>query len=452
MTCWATVLAISLHPAPCSTRTANSSPRAAPPGRCGHTALQAAADLDEQPVAGVVPEAVVDRLEVVEVDEQHDVARRAGPVPGDRPLDPVAKLPPVGEPSQRVVEGAVDQLVLERLALVDDAVVDDDPLDGGLVEQVGDGRLHPAPGAPRVEQPELDRLGLRGVRDDGPAGRICGRPVLRVHEVLARHAEPVPGGPAEDALDGGRLVLEPSLAVDDRDHVGGPLHERGEALLALTAHPGRCGPRRGLPPGMEEVGHELAAQDEEQAPAHPVSHGLRSSGGAVGRQQRTGDDGRRDPGHERAEGTETEPRHEDGDAEPQRGDGGGAPQGGGGDPRDREQHGDDHEGGRGGEVGEAEPADDRAERGARGVALRCAHSALSSGLPAGLNKSRKIPWSDRLSPRRRAVLSAGARSTPRPGTRRRPSRRPPLPARRARAAGPSRRGSLVRPPPSGSPS
>ena len=42
-------------------------------------AAQALGDLDQQPVAGLVAEAVVDDLEVVEVEEQHRDARHRSP-------------------------------------------------------------------------------------------------------------------------------------------------------------------------------------------------------------------------------------------------------------------------------------------------------------------------------------------------------------------------------------
>ena len=62
-------------------------------------------------------EAVVDRLEVVEVDEQ-DGQPAAAPRCGsdERVLEAVDEQRPVGEPGQRVVERLVAELVLERLA------------------------------------------------------------------------------------------------------------------------------------------------------------------------------------------------------------------------------------------------------------------------------------------------------------------------------------------------
>ena len=66
----------------------------------------------EQRVAGRVAEAVVHRLEVVEVDEQHRELPAVALEPGGRVVDPVAEQRLVGEPGQRVVERLVRELVL----------------------------------------------------------------------------------------------------------------------------------------------------------------------------------------------------------------------------------------------------------------------------------------------------------------------------------------------------
>ena len=83
-------------------------------------ASEALGDRDEQLVAGGVAEAVVDRLEVVEVDEQHrEVAVACAPTRAERVLDAVAEQRLVGEAGERVVERLVGELVLEPLALGD---------------------------------------------------------------------------------------------------------------------------------------------------------------------------------------------------------------------------------------------------------------------------------------------------------------------------------------------
>ena len=101
-----------------SSRIANSSP----PKRAAVSAARTLAgdalrDLEQDPVAGRVAEAVVDGLEVVEVDEQHRHPDAVAQGPRDRVADALVEQRPVGEVRDRVVEGLVGELLLERLAL-----------------------------------------------------------------------------------------------------------------------------------------------------------------------------------------------------------------------------------------------------------------------------------------------------------------------------------------------
>ena len=79
-------------------------------GRCGRSA-SATAMRSSSP--GLVAVGVVDRLEVVEVEEQ-DGHRLVAL--GERPLEPIAEQDAVGEAGERVVEGAMLELLLERAA------------------------------------------------------------------------------------------------------------------------------------------------------------------------------------------------------------------------------------------------------------------------------------------------------------------------------------------------
>ena len=86
-------------------------------------AAQPVGDLGEHLVAGGVPEAVVDGLELVEVDEQQpDRAGGAG-LAGQRLPDALHQPGPVRQPGQRVVAGQPGQLGFGALAGGD--VVDD---------------------------------------------------------------------------------------------------------------------------------------------------------------------------------------------------------------------------------------------------------------------------------------------------------------------------------------
>ena len=93
--------------------------------------------LEQHPVADGVPEAVVDGLEVVEVDEQHGHAHALAQRPGHRVADALVEQRAVGEMRDRVVERLVGELLLERLALGDVAAVEHDPADRAVAEQVG---------------------------------------------------------------------------------------------------------------------------------------------------------------------------------------------------------------------------------------------------------------------------------------------------------------------------
>jgi hypothetical protein len=69
----------------------------------------------QQPVAGHVPERVVDELEVVEVDEQQRHGALAPARAGDRGAQPHVELRAVREAGQRVVEGEPAELGLGLL-------------------------------------------------------------------------------------------------------------------------------------------------------------------------------------------------------------------------------------------------------------------------------------------------------------------------------------------------
>jgi hypothetical protein len=71
----------------------------------------------EQVVAGRVPEAVVDGLEVVEVDEQYGELTAVPLQPRRGVIDPITEERLVGQPRQRVVERLMDQLALQATVL-----------------------------------------------------------------------------------------------------------------------------------------------------------------------------------------------------------------------------------------------------------------------------------------------------------------------------------------------
>ena len=60
-------------------------------------------------------EAVVDQLELIEIEEQDRAQRAATLHPLERVLETVAEQHPVGQPGQRVVQSPMADLVLGRL-------------------------------------------------------------------------------------------------------------------------------------------------------------------------------------------------------------------------------------------------------------------------------------------------------------------------------------------------
>ena len=274
-----------------STSTANTPPSRAG-GRAPRTAPEAVAHLYEQLVPDAVAEAIVDRLEVVEIDEEDGPTATGRTCDADRPLHTTPQQGAVGQTGQRIVERPVDELVLEHLALVDDTMVDDDAPHRRLVEQVGEHRLRPAPPPPRVHTDASRRTATPQGRPARPRtpptpwpGRRGARTRHRSAPAGTRH--PTPGCARRRATP-----TQAALIVEDRDHVRGPLHQGPEPLLALALGLGLDRPSRGRPYGDDQVGHQLADQDEEEsAAADPVARRLGCVRGDVGRQQR--------PGHER---------------------------------------------------------------------------------------------------------------------------------------------------------
>ena len=80
-------------------------------------ALELPRDLDEQLVAGVVAQTVVDVLEPVEIEERDTDGRFGAATPRDRLPEPVEEEQPVRQARERVVHRLVREPLLERLAL-----------------------------------------------------------------------------------------------------------------------------------------------------------------------------------------------------------------------------------------------------------------------------------------------------------------------------------------------
>ena len=146
-----------------SIRMANSSP---PETCCRVEGAEATGELRRNPfeqlVTFPVSQAVVHRLEIVEVDEQHRQVGARQADPGQGVLEPVLEERLVGQSGQGVVEGPVLQLVFQADAIGDVAEAPD-PTDDGAVHRLWPGRqFH---GTPVLELQRVEALTLRMVQE-----------------------------------------------------------------------------------------------------------------------------------------------------------------------------------------------------------------------------------------------------------------------------------------------
>ena len=121
--------------------------------------LDAPGDGDQELVADVVAEAVVDRLEVVEVEEEHCRATDVAVV--ERAADPLREEHPVRQSRERVVVGLVPELVLQLRELRD-----------GLLEPVV---LDEHAGVARIGLEQAQVLGPEALRIRAVARRAARR-------------------------------------------------------------------------------------------------------------------------------------------------------------------------------------------------------------------------------------------------------------------------------------
>ena len=225
-------------------------------------------------------ERVVDRLEVVEVHEEHRDRPAVAELAIECVLHPVGEQDAVREAGQRVVQRAALELLLELLALGDVAGVQHDPLHVRIVHQVR---------ADRLDVPDLAAL------EDDAKLVDAGQPLVLAHRGEERHGRsPVLGGDqvgephafelvrivAEDARGRRARVLDLGVGLDDHDEVRGVLHERGEPRLALL-HQEVLGQRRALErqrhlrgqrlEGLADLARQLAGHAHHEDPAQLVA-------------------------------------------------------------------------------------------------------------------------------------------------------------------------------------
>ena len=185
-------------------------------------------------VACPVAEAVVDQLEVVEVEDQHRPVRTAGA--GQVRRQALLEAAAVDQAGDRVVVGEVAQLGLEALSLGYVARHARDAGDGaGGVEDRRRGQRHVdpavaapqrdglAPGHPLARPHPLERaaeglagLGLQGDQRDGPPQRLV-------------------AGVAEQPLGAGVPGLDPAVGGEGEDRVVGGLDHRASRRASASA-------------------------------------------------------------------------------------------------------------------------------------------------------------------------------------------------------------------------
>ena len=194
-----------------------------------HQLGEAFGDGDEQPVAGVMTEVVIDGLELVEVDEEHRQDALGAVEAGDGLVCAVHQQHPVGQPGQRVVHRLalephpVGHVLGRRVPGVSVAPgAPQQPVPGAVAMAVAGGEVldlggMPAAGTHRAEQ----LLGILRMDEVGHGPRL---------EFLAR--------PAQQLLPGGVQQGEAPVQRDRREQVAGHLEQAGDPRVAARGDSG----------------------------------------------------------------------------------------------------------------------------------------------------------------------------------------------------------------------
>ena len=222
-------------------------------------------DGDQQLVAGAVAQAVVDGLEVVEVEEQHG-RLLSGSVATECRADLLGEEQPVGQTREGVVERLVAELFLDAIVLEQHARVAGEGLEELAVVRIERGDVPcPLSDEERAHDPILGpEHGEHGV------GQL---PLLQVgvqvvSRAPAREQDRV--GLAGGEVDGDRLVLAQLRALQQ------PLARRAD-----RASQGRLARTGGQEDDLGELGREHRARGREQ-----LAHGRAKLGRALHRAHR----------------------------------------------------------------------------------------------------------------------------------------------------------------------
>ena len=173
-------------------------------------------DCPQHLVADAMAERIVDRLEVVEIDEQHDDRIGVGTDHPQRVIHTVEKQRPVRESGQFVVERPVTQLSFQ-IALLGHITDRGDPaVDGVTTEQIGDRGLHPATVAIDTHQARLE-LDHAAMAEPHRLAQLRGGGVTVVarHQIDHRPTGPVARAVPERARQPRARIPDDAVGVDE---------------------------------------------------------------------------------------------------------------------------------------------------------------------------------------------------------------------------------------------
>ncbi|OPZ04424.1 MAG: hypothetical protein BWZ09_01808 [Alphaproteobacteria bacterium ADurb.BinA305] len=197
-----------------------------------HAAYEDGGDLHEQPIALLVAHGVIDRLEVVQVDEQQGADRALTRAARLRPLQPLHQQPPVGQAGQGVEVGQLPDLGLRRLARGDVARgVEQHRPAVHLERERGhlDG-IHASILAPmcRFEGVHFARGEQLADQRTHVGLRMAGIPAPRPH------ADDLAARSPEHAAEGVAGLDDDALRIGDVDAVAGVLQQDAAALVGTV--------------------------------------------------------------------------------------------------------------------------------------------------------------------------------------------------------------------------
>ena len=200
-----------------------------------HERVDPRGDALQQSIAGAVSETVVDRLEVVEIDEQHRYRTSAAQPGCQRVPEPVFEQRPVRQARERVVECLMPQLVLHRDPLADVPHVEHQPADRRIGEAVLGHDLHVNPTAVGVAQADA-HLPTGASSSHSPQERVEQQLIVRVRHRGDRGVQPRTGLDAEQATHRSCLPAHAQITSQHHHDFARVIHERADPLLAAALH------------------------------------------------------------------------------------------------------------------------------------------------------------------------------------------------------------------------